>query len=324
MKAALLYGIEDLRVVDIEKPKAGPNGVLIKVKACAVCPTDIRKYRTGDHGVTGFPMNLGHEWTGDIVEVGENVKGLRVGMRVVGGDYAGYAEYAAISKEALQFLPPLEIPENTSYEEATFTEPLADCIHAVRDQAQAKAGDSLAIIGAGQMGLQMLMVAKAMGVRVLTSEAYEPRLNLAKKLGADHAINAAKEDPVEAVKKMTGGKGADAAIASIGHPAAIVQGLKMVKPRGRVVIFGGAPEGTVVPLDPNVIHYNEIILTGSSWVGVPPYFNIKLYNEALELIASKKVPVGELITHRFPLDQIRRAFEIIDKKEGLKAIIIPP
>jgi len=324
MKAALLYGRNDLRVVEIGKPEIGSNDILAKVKACAVCPTDVRKYRTGNHGVTGFPMNLGHEWTGDVAEVGERVKGFGRGMRIIGGGYAGYAEYAKVPSQRLELGTVFEVPGNVSYEEGTFAEPLADCIHAVKEQAEAKAGDTVAIIGAGPMGLQLLMVAKWIGATAIVSEVLEKRREYAEKFGADFLINPTEEDPVEAVKKMTRGEGADSVIVSIGHPTAIRQGLGMVKKRGRVVLFGGAPEGTIVELDPNIIHYGEILLTGSYWVGVRPYHNVELYKKAVDLISSQKVPVNKLITHRFALDEIHEAFRVQESGEGLKAVIIPP
>lgn len=323
MKAALLYGKDDLRLVEVETPKIGPNDIWVKVKVCAVCPTDIRKYRTGNHLVTGFPMNLGHEWTGDIVKVGDHVEGFRKGMRIIGAGFAGYAEYAKIPQTYKKLGMVLEIPDNVSYEEGTFLEPLADCIHAVKDQAEAKAEDTIMIIGAGQMGLQLLMVAKFIGATVIVSDLMEKRVEHAEKFGADYVINASKENPVETVKKLTKGWGADSVIISIGRPLAIEQGLKMVKKGGRVVIFGGATEGTIVRLDPNIIHYGEVTLTGSFWVGATE-INIKLYQGALSLIASKRVPVAKLITHRFTLDEIHKAFQVQENKEGLKAVIIPP
>ena len=323
MKAALLYGKGDLRVVEVDTPEIGPDDMLVKVKVCAVCPTDIRKYRTGNHGVDRFPMNLGHEWTGDVVEVGRGTKGFKNGMRVIGVGFAGYAEYAKIPQIYGDLGLVLEIPENVSYEEGAFLEPLADCLHAVKDQAKAKAGETTVIIGAGPMGLQLLMVAKSVGATVIVSEFMKKRVEYAEKLGADYVINAAEEDPIEVVKRITQGGGADSVIVSIGNPLAIEQGMKMVKKGGRIVLFAGAPEGTTVQLDPNIIHYGEVTLTGSSWLGVAEV-NLNLYRETLDFIGLKKFPLAELITHRFTLDEIHKAFQVQENREGLKAIIIPP
>ena len=333
MKAALLYGKDDLRVVDIERPKIGSTEILLEVKACAVCPTDVRKYRVGDHEKLEYPINLGHEWSGIVVEVGEKVKNIKVGDRLAstGLCLGGYAEYIKIP--GLSFVDmytrnraAVKIPEGLSYEEATFVEPLADCLHAVLDQAKVKVGDKVVIIGAGQMGLQILMVTKLLGATAIVSELNETRLKYAENFGADYLINPLKEDPVEEVKKITKGRGADSVIISIGEPIAIEQGLRMAKRQGKVVLFGGALPGTTFNLDPNIIHYKEISLIGSYWVGFQSldcFFNFDLFNTALELILSKKVPVSKLVTHRFSLSEIHKAFRIVERREGLKVIIIP-
>ncbi len=323
MREALLYDAGDLRLVESPKPKVESNDVLVKVRVCAVCPTDIRKYKHGARShLVELPMNLGHEWAGDVVEVGKNVKGVEIGTRVLGGGFSGYAEYAKIDQRMIQlFGRILELPEEASYEEATFVEPLADCIHSIVDQAKAKVGDYVYIAGAGQMGLQHMMVAKIVGAKTIVSEIYEPRVEWAKKLGADFTIDPTKEDPVETVKEITEGAMANSAIATIGVPEVILQCIKVTRNKGRVVIFGGAPKGTIVELDPNLLHYSEIELTGSSWVGIPPHHNPKLYPLALDFIGSKKIQVGQLITHRFPLEEIQRAFELVEKKSALKAVI---
>jgi len=321
MKAALLYGKKDLRVVNIDKPRISDEEILVKVKANGVCPTDIRKFLTGNHGVRNLPMNLGHEWAGEIVEVGDNITEFSEGMRVTSLGMRGYAEYAKIDKRMIEADAVNRLPDNVSYEEATFTEPLSDCWHCVVERARVKLGDMIAIIGAGPMGLLNLMVAKATGAKVIVSELVEDRLNYAEKLGADFVVNPSREDPVETVKKLSDGKGVESVIVSISQQEAIEQGLKMVKAGGTVVLFGGAIEGTIARFDPNLIHYGEVTLTGSTFIGIPP--NFKILKKSLDLISSKKIPVGKLITHRFPLDQIHKAFEVVIRKEGLKVIVNP-
>jgi len=321
MKAALLYGKKDLRVVNIDKPRISDEEILVKVKANGVCPTDIRKFLTGNHGVRNLPMNLGHEWAGEIVEVGDNITEFSEGMRVTSLGMRGYAEYAKIDKRMIEADAVNRLPDNVSYEEATFTEPLSDCWHCVVERARVKLGDIIAIIGAGPMGLLNLMVAKATGAKVIVSELVEDRLNYAEKLGADFVVNPSREDPVETVKKLSDGKGVESVIVSISQQEAIEQGLKMVKAGGTVVLFGGAIEGIIARFDPNLIHYGEVTLTGSTFIGIPP--NFKILKKSLDLISSKRIPVGKLITHRFPLDQIHKAFEVVIRKEGLKVIVNP-
>jgi len=327
LKAALLYGKQDLRYVDVPIPEVGPTDVLVKVKACGICPTDLRKYQLGKKGsplLPHFPFNLGHEWTGDVVEVGELVSFPEVGMRIRGYSWGGYAEYALIKtyelvKRGAKITDMIiDLPENVSYEEGTFVEGVSVGMHAVLDQAKVKLGDYLVIIGAGQMGLQQVMIAKLAGATVISSDLLDWRLEYAEKFGADYLINPSREDPVEAVKKITGGKMANAAIVTVGSPAAIEQGLKVVGDHGRVVLFGGAPLDTTVTFEPNIIHYGEKVLIGC---GSPPKYNRK----AIELISSGKTPVKKLITHRFPLEKINEAFKIALSKEEkyLKGIIIP-
>lgn len=324
LKAALLYGIGDLRLVDIPTPEYSADEVLAKVTVCAVCPTDIRKFRVGNGGVLQFPFNMGHEWVGEVVEVGKNVNDVKVGDRLLGGGYAGYAEYAPIGGDALRPVKgrPLVIPEGVSDEEATFVEPLADAVHSLVDQAKAKIGDVILILGAGQLGLQHAMVAKAIGATVIVSDPIKERRELALKFGADYIVDGSSTEEVVAfVHGLTDGKGADSAIVSIGSPEASITALAAVRSRGRIVLFGGYDRGVQTLLDLNIIHYKEIEMTGSYWVGVPPYGNPDLYGVAMKLIQDKTVPVAKLITHRAELANIHEAFDAIRTKTGMKAII---
>jgi L-iditol 2-dehydrogenase len=314
VRAALLYAKRDLRLVDINLPTISEKEILVRVRSCAVCPTDIRKYVTGNHSVKSYPINLGHEWSGDVVEAGSSVTGLKPGMRVVGSGFAGYADYAMVPAERVERV--FELPKGTTYEEATFVEPLADCIHAVVDRANIRDSDGVAVIGAGPMGLMLMMVAMISGAKTVTTEPMRSRRRMACELGADRVFDPGVDD---ALKPLEGK--CDKVLVSIGHPKAIEQGLRLAKECGTVLLFGGATKGTTIQLDPNLIHYREIVLTGSYYVGIPP--NPKLFQRALSLISSGDVPVKKLITHRFSLEEIHRAFDVIEKKEGMKAIVFP-
>jgi L-iditol 2-dehydrogenase len=321
MKAALLYDVQDLRVVDVPTPETGPDGVLVRVTACAVCPTDIRKFRTGDNGELKFPFNMGHEWVGEVVDVGGRVNNVKPGARVVGGGYLGYAEYAPLKDEMLRIDngKPLVIPESVSDEEATFVEPLADNIHAVVEQAKVSLGQTVLIIGAGQMALQQMLVARLVGANVIVSEPIPERRELAARFGADHVIDASNVPST--VRELTNGQGADAAILSVGSPEGMLSALESVRIKGHVVLFGGFDRGTTVTLNPNIIHYRELEVVGSEWVGLPPYQNLSLYRTALRLIEQKKIPVGDLITHRVALQNIHEAFDAMRSRSGLKAVV---
>jgi L-iditol 2-dehydrogenase len=329
MKGALLYGVNDVRLVEVEKPSVEPGDVLVKVKVCGVCPTDVRKYKTGNHGVPKLPFNMGHEWAGDILEVGDMVNGFEVGMRVGGANCGGYAEYIVTEAEFNKFAPYPEmllmpIPTGVSYDAATFLEPLADCFHAVVTQAQVHVADTLLIIGAGQMGLLLLSAGKNVGARVIVTDMLEERLDFARQFGADISINAREESLKDRMKEITKGKGFDAVITAVGQPLAIAQAMDVVRKRGRVVIFGGTSEGTTVQIDPNKIHYNEVTLVASSWLGAGGFLDAKMCHVALEMIRSGKIPVERLITHKFRLERIHEAFKVVENLQGLKSLIMLP
>jgi L-iditol 2-dehydrogenase len=323
-RAALLYGINDLRLVDQPPPVAGPDDLLVRVHTCGVCPTDLRKYRTGDNGSLRLPMNLGHEWAGEIVEVGTNVGGFAPGMRTIGDTYDGYGDYAVISGEtlALSFPSgPLDIPDSISDEELTFVEPLADCLHAVHDQAQVREGQTVLILGAGQMGLQLTGVCHAAGARVIVSEPLATRRALAAEFGASQLLDPTRDNVESEVLHLTDGEGADVVIIAIGLPSLVNQSLHICRPLGRVILFAGFERPARVEIDPNLIHYKEIVLTGSEWIGTPPHHRPELYQQAIDMIARGTVPVARLITHRFPLGQIQEAFQAAADHHSLKVVV---
>jgi L-iditol 2-dehydrogenase len=312
-----MFGVNDVRVVESPKPQINEREVLIKVRACGVCPTDVRKYRTGDGGTLKLPLNLGHEYAGDAMEVGAQVPHVRPGMRVSGEWFVGYADFAKPPAERVSGL--LELPASVTYEEATFLEPLADCFHCIGQQANAMVGDKIAIIGAGTMGVLKLMVAKAAGLQVMSCDMLEHRRTAAKGFGADLVVS--PEEIEKTAREWTDGKGLDAVILSAGIPVAVNQALTMVKNRGTVVMFGGFKRGSTATIDPNLIHYKEAVLTGSFWVGAPPHGDRQFYRKALQAIADKSVPVAKLITHRFPLEDIVKALEAAESLEGYKVMI---
>ncbi len=325
MREQLLYKVGDVRLVESPKPECGPDDMLIRVRVCAVCPTDWRKFSTGDHGIPNWPFNMGHEWSGDVAEIGANVKGWTVGQRVAMVGYGGYADYFKVTPNQVRFGRRVgdtivTVPDNVSYEDATFMEPFADCIHSV-EQAQVRLGETLAVIGSGQMGLQHTIVGKLMGLKVIVSDILPERLELAKQVGADYVINAATEDPVARVKEITGGQGADGVCLTAGTAQGVVQSLQMVKRTGAIALFSGFKNGTMVTFDPNIIHYGEIVLTGSYGTGLK-HPDAGLFKKSMELIATGRAPVGKLITHRFPLEELETALKAVGSYQALKAMII--
>jgi L-iditol 2-dehydrogenase len=342
MKAAMLYGIKDLRVEDVETPTVGAGEVLVKVKAATTCGTDLKIFQRGYiERVIKLPTVFGHEWAGDVVEVGEGLEWPKKGMRVRAGNSApclrcfmcqkgkynlcenmiwlwgAYAEYIKVPAHMVR-VNMQEIPPQVSYEEAAITEPLACVLHGL-EEVGAELGDSVTVIGAGPIGLLHLLTAKKMGVgKVIVVDLVEERLDYARKLGASEIINAAKEDVEERVRQLTGGHGSDIVIEAIGRPETWEQALKLVRKGGKVLEFGGCPPGTEIRVNTELLHYGEVTLMGT-FHATPLHFR-----KALNLIASKTVDVAPLVTRKIPLEKIREAFEILTTSKSEIKIAIQP
>jgi L-iditol 2-dehydrogenase len=314
MRAARLHGIGDLRVESLGVPRPGPRDLLVRVEACGICPTDVRKYAIGTHD--GYPLNPGHEWVGIVEAVGPDVTGWSTGERVCGDTYAGYAEYALLSVDPGAWSNGAQpVPAELDDVRATFMEPLADCVHAVHDQAQVAAGTRVCIVGAGQMGLQIIAVAAAAGAEVTAVEPHPERRELARELGA--ATTAGAEDLAEAAE------GSAAVILTVGAAALVAACVGAVAPGGRVVLFAGFGAEPHATLDLDVIHYREVSLVGSEWIGTPPNQRRERYADALALIASGQVPVERLVSGEVGLDGIEGAFSAIREQRGLKYVLRP-
>ncbi len=338
----MLYGIRDLRIEDVDVPEVEAGEVLIKIKAATTCGTDLKIFQRGYvEKVIKLPTVFGHEWAGEVVEVGKGLEWPKQGMRVRAGNSApclhcmmctrgnynlcenmiwlwgAYAEY--IKVPARMVLVNLQvIPQHISYEEAAITEPLACVLHGA-EKVGVKLGDTVAIIGAGPIGLLHLLTAKKNGAeKVISIDLVEERLNFAKKLGADEIINAGKENVVEKVRQLTGGYGVDVVIEAIGLPQTWEQALKLVRKGGSVLEFGGCPPGTEITVDTEQLHYGEVTVRGA-FHATPLHFK-----KALNLIASGTIDVKPLITKKIGLEEIAEAFEILSTtKSEIKIAVIP-
>jgi len=338
----MLYGVKDLRIQNIDTPKVGYGEILVQVKAATTCGTDLKIFQRGYvEGVIKLPTVFGHEWAGDIVEVGEGVSWLKEGMRVRAGNsspclrctmcqkgkynlcedmmwlWGAYAEYIRVPARIVM-LNTQEIPPHVTYEEAAVTEPLACVLHGI-EEARVKLGDTVAIIGAGPIGLLHLLSVKKMGAgRVIISDTVDERLQLAEKIGADETINAKAKDTVEETKRLTDGYGADVVIEAIGLPATWEQALKMVRKGGTVLEFGGCPPGTEIKVSTEQLHYGETTILGAFHT-TPAHFR-----KALNLIASGTINVKPLITRNMKLNQIKEAFETLTtSKSDIKIALLP-
>jgi L-iditol 2-dehydrogenase len=336
MKAARLHDVGDLRVEAIDRPAiSADDEVLIRIHACGICPSDLRAYTGIRAPLRPWPYVPGHEWAGEVVAAGDAVRGFAVGDRVVpswravcgkcyycirglhnfcenlvrGRVRGGFSEYGVAPAGNL-----LQIPDGVSYQEACFCEPVACCINGSLG-SDIQFGDNVIVIGAGPIGLMHLQLAKHAGARVYISDLIPERLEKAKELGTDGQIFASEEDPVERGKGLTDGRGADVVIVAVGAPQALRQALELVGIGGTVNFFAGTYPPTTLEIDPNLIHYKQIRLTGSR--DFTPFH----FHTALRFIASGTVQVAPLISHELPLAQVREGFDIVAAREGLKVVI---
>ena len=293
------------------------------------------------HPLIKPPTVLGHEIAGEIIKIGKKLMEHRIGQRVVVAPYVpdctcyyclhgrytmctglydqtpspgGFAEFVKVPDNIVK-KGTLEIPDAVSYEEASLTEPLACCLHGI-EECHVDVGDSIAIVGDGPIGLMHLQLAKVKGAtKTILSGQLNERLKLAEELGADVTINETEEKPVKKVMEETDNRGADAVIVAVGSVAAAEEGLKMVRKGGIITFFGGFPGQSELKLDPNLVHYSEVTITGTFG------FSHITFANALQLIGTKKVNVDKLITHRFSLNQVLTAIDVLAERKGLKAVV---
>ncbi len=330
MKAAVFYGAGDIRVEEVDKPRLETAGdVLIRVRASGICGSDLHPYRLAEPADPGRIM--GHEFSGEVAEIGSQVEGLKVGDRVMAVGFGGNAEYIRIPQEARPIVIPL--PPDVSYEEAATNEPLANSIH-IANLANPTDDETIVIMGAGIIGLGALQVLKLRcSARVIVVDLADGRLAMAQKLGAEAVINAGREDPYRKILEMTGSTtisfleempagNVDTVCDCAGWFAEdtgttpLQQAMLMVKQNGKVVehaIFEKPPE----------INYFLPVRKGIKILGSWG-FVLEEYVEALELIRSGKVDRKPLITHVFPLDRVQEAFETqLRYEEAIKVLVKP-
>jgi threonine dehydrogenase-like Zn-dependent dehydrogenase len=346
LKAARYYDVHDIRVEEIDIPEINDNEVLVKVKAAAICGTDLRILNYGHFKIpTGQGRILGHEMSGQVTQVGKNVKGFKAGDRVsvapnVGcgvceackagynqlcPDYeafgisldGAFAEYMKVTEGAIKGGNMVHIPEELSYEEAAIAEPFS-CVYNSWNRLGTKPGDSVLVIGSGPIGsLHVAMNKLAGATKIIAADLSDVRLEEIKAYGTDLVVNAGREDTVEFVKKVTNGLGVNVVITAGSHPDMQRQALEATAFHGRINYFGGMPKGKeIVELNTNKIHYKELTVLGTTGS------SIKDYNAAINILASKKIDVSNLITGKFDISQIGEAFEYAASGKGMKTLII--
>ena len=346
MKAALFQGPGDLHVIDVDSPSAAPDELKIRVESCATCGTDAKIFGHG-HPRLNPPQIIGHEIAGEIIEVGKDTSGYSLGDRVqiiaavpceecwackagkqgicinqtsMGYQYpGGFAEEMIVPAAVLKANGVNIIPGDLSFDEASVTEPLACALNAQR-LIHVGDGDTVLVMGAGPIGCLHVRLARALGAKkVMLADVNGGRLHLsADVVKPDRAIDMSSEDLAAIVLEETDGIGPSVIITAAPAGVAQEQAIAMAAPGGRVSFFGGLPKDKpLITVDSNVVHYKELILAGAN--GSSPAQNA----EALALIASGKVPVADLITHRLPLSQVEDAIHAVTSGEAIKVVIKP-
>jgi L-iditol 2-dehydrogenase len=342
MLAAVLYGKENLQVEPVAVPKIGERDVLVRVKAALTCGTDVKVFRRGYHARMIIPPAMfGHELAGDIVEVGRKVTKFRVGQRVVAANSApcmecyyclrglenlcedllfnngAYAEYIRIPARIVE-RNMLELPAGLSYQDAALVEPLACVLKGVEDSGL-KAGDNVAVIGLGPIGLMFVRLARAAGARVIALGRRPTQLARAEALGAEELISTSEvESPVRAVQNLTGGRGADVGIEAVGTPHTWELCARMVRKAGTVNFFGGCPTDSRVSLDTSLLHYSEISCRASF------HHTPALIRKALKVVQDGIITSRDFVNRQEPLTNLLAVMRHLMSHDGhLKTAIIP-
>jgi len=340
-KAAVLHGLKDVRLGEVELPPVGPGEVLVKVKAALTCGTDRKLYLRG-HPLFKPPFIFGHEFTGEVLETGAGVRAFRPGMRVAAVNSApcnacywckvgnqsmcenmflqlsgAFAEYAIIPAPIVA-QNMVEIPDHVTYRQAALLEPLACVVHGT-ERSGIRLGDTVVVIGAGPIGLFFVQLVRLKGARVIAADKNAERLAVAKAMGAHETLDLSTvTDPVAAIRERTeGGRGVDVAIEAVGLPEVWQTAIATVRKGGIANLFGGCASGTKITVDTSLIHYNEVTIKGVF------HFTPEYVRRAMSLIAQGSVNCDLFVTHEFPLGRISEVVELLVNQVGIKILVKP-
>jgi L-iditol 2-dehydrogenase len=340
MKTQKGPGFLELR--EVPEPSPGPGEVLIAVKACGICGTDIHVWH--DKFPYWPPVILGHEFSGEIVAAGAGTSLFKVGERVVGEPHTQACGHCYLCRTGNIQICPLKrspgwgidgaltkylkmperllhrIPDSMSYDLAALVEPTANVVHDVVERAQIVAGDFVVVLGPGPIGLLAALTARAAGARhvvIVGAPADEEiRLKKARELGFETVLNVAQVDPVEAVRELTGGLGADLVIECSGAPAAIASTVDLIRKKGCICVIGLTGKDAIpFPWDKAAFKVCDVVFNLST--------SYTSWDRTIHLIASGRLPAGQVITRRLPLSEWKSGFEGLEAQKELKVLLIP-
>jgi L-iditol 2-dehydrogenase len=347
MCAAVYRGPSNISVEKVPVPKIQDSEILLRVHACGICGTDLKKI---EYGLVSPPRIFGHEIAGTVAEVGSKVTRFKVGDRVTTHHHipcgkcfycekklfsqcefyrrtgttagfepagGGFAEYVRLMDWIVENGTVL-IPDDVSFEEASFMEPLNTCLKAL-ETADLAAGEVVVVYGQGPIGLLLTQVALHDGAKVVGLDFLESRLSLARKFGAEAALNPEKDDVSAAVARLTDGRGADLAVVAVANSKAIEDAQGIVRRGGRVLLFAQTVPGEMVPVDASRICMEEKRLIGSYSASV------ELQEKTANLIFSREIDVASLVSHRLALELLPEGIHLAShpSDHSLKVVIQP-
>jgi L-iditol 2-dehydrogenase len=346
MQAAVYHGKDDVRVQTVPVPEIGQSEILVRVETCGICGTDLKKISTGSHSA---PRIFGHETAGVVVKAGAAVNNVRPGDRVMvfhhipcgecfycrrkvfaqcptykrvgatagfepsGG---GFAEFVRVM-DWIVARGVVRLPNDVSFEQAAFVEPVNTCMKGI-DALRLQPGETVLVIGSGPIGIILAALAKRAGTRLIASDLFAQRLQLARSFGVAEVIHAAKEDTVARVRDFTEGRGADAVIVAVPGDALVRTALDSTRPGGRVMLFAHTARSEAT-IDPAAICVDEKSLLGSYSASVD------LQEESVRLVFSREIDFTRLISHRFPLPSAVEALQLAanPRSDSMKIMISP-
>jgi len=344
MKAVVLQEPRHLTVEQVPVPAILPHEILLKVGACAMCGSDLEAYWGIHPSVKQYPVVLGHEFAGTVVAAGPKVTRYKVGDRICHtggrvcgvceycqrGDYqhcperkgagfatnGAYAEYVALLGDDFYSYP---LPDSLSMAQGALAQPFGIGYHAATAKARAQAGETIVVQGCGPIGLSAMMAAKLSGATLVSTDKLDYRLELAKRLGADHTVNVNRQDPVTFTRELTGGRGVDTVIECVGgdQDDTLLQACHMLRKEGRLVVVGSfARDAATIGII--TFKFGQMEMFGSQ--GFP-----EGYGPLLDLIASGRIDVLPMMTHRIGLDQVPEAMKMLEeKRDNVVKVVIEP
>lgn len=341
MRALFFLGPGQLELRTVPVPAPGPGELVVQVAAALTCGTDLKAYRRG-HRLFRPPMPFGHEYAGVVSAVGPGTQGWQVGERVTAANSApcnacfycrrarpqlcehlderfnwgAFAEYIRVPAHIVaQNLH--RIPASLSFAQAALVEPLACALHGIVD-APIAPGDSVVVIGPGAIGLMQVQLARACGAaQVIAVGRARGRLERARALGAHRTISVLDGDPVEQVRVLTGGRGADVVIESAGSAETWQQAALMTRPGGTAIMFSGLPGGAQVAFDATQLHYQEITLRGTF------HHTPRLVEQALRMLEAGLIDGTALVEDTIGLDQVEQGLDRMARSEVIKLVVQP-